>query len=315
MDPSRATQLALGYWPARAFSAALELGIFELLAEEPLGAAAVADRLGLRSPAVGDLLDALVGLGALERVDAGYRATPVDRALLDVAGTDAYRAWTDLPAALRGGPRPSMFEALARDPDALRRFARAMGEVAAPLHEALAERLEGRGTVCDLGGADGGLAVTLARRHPELRVVTVDLPAFVPLAEAAVQDAGVAGRVTVVGGDFFTDPVPPADVVVLSLVLLDWPADDKLRLLRRAAGALPAGGTLAVLDRLEEGEARPERTTVELLRSLHLLVTLGDAHPYTADELGGWLAAAGFGPPELQPVGSGFTLVLAERTG
>lgn len=315
MDPSRATQLALGYWPARAFGAALELGVFDLLADAPLDAAAVADRLGLRSPAVGDLLDALVGLGALERVDAGYRAEPVDRALLDAAGTAAYRAWADLPGALRGELRPSMFEAMAGDPDALRRFAGAMGEVSAPLHAALAERLDGKGTVCDLGGADGRLAATLARRHPELRVVTVDLPAFVPLAEAAVQAAGVADRVTVVGGDFFTDPVPPADVVVLSLVLLDWPADDKQRLLRRAAGALPAGGTLAVLDRLEEGSSRRERTTFELLRSLHLLVTQGDAHPYGAGELAGWLAAAGFGPPELLAVGNGFTLALAERTG
>ena len=315
MDPSRATQLALGFWPARAFRAALELGVFDLLADAPLDEAAVADRLGLRSPAVGDLLDALVGLGALERVDGGYRAEPVDPAVLDVAGTGAYRAWADLPAALRGEPRPTMFEALAGDPDALRRFARAMGEVSAPLHAALAERLDGTGTVCDLGGADGRLAVILAERHPELRVVTVDLPAFVPLAEAAARGAGVAERVTVIGGDFFVDPVPPADVVVLSLVLLDWPADAKVRLLRRAAGALPAGGTLAVLDRLEEGPSRPARTTFELLRSLHLLVTQGDAHPYTAEELRGWLAAAGFGPPELQPVGDGFTLAVAERTG
>lgn len=77
MDPSRAAQLALGFWPARAFSAALELGVIDVLADGPLDAGTIAARLDLRSPSVPMLLDALVGLGALARDGGRYASTGV----------------------------------------------------------------------------------------------------------------------------------------------------------------------------------------------------------------------------------------------
>lgn len=315
MDPSRATQLALGFWPARAFSAALELGIYDLLSGGAMDADQIAERLGLRSPSLPALLDALVGLGALARADGRYSLVgPVDAGLAELAGTAAYRAWADLPAALRGDVRPTMFSDLAADPAALRRFVEAMGSVSAPLHAALIERLDGAGTVCDVGGADGRLAVALARRHPGLRVITFDLPALLPLAEATIEAAGVGGRVTAVAGDFLSDPLPSVDTVVLSLVLLDWPVDDKRRLLAAVAQALPEGGKVVVLDRMEQRPG-PERGTFELLRSLHLLVTHGDAFPFSVEELAGWLAEAGFSSPVAVPLGDGFSLAVADRTG
>ena len=137
-------------------------------------------------------------------------------------------------------------------------------------------------------------------------VTTFDRPAFAPLAEQVVGD-----EVVVVSGDLFTDELPPADTVVLSLVLLDWDVDRKRRLLASAARAAPR---LVVLERLADA-ARPERTPFELLQSLHLLVTHGDAFPSTAEELQALVVEAGYGAPLLTDVDGGFTLLVAERTG
>src|SRR5699024_10524943 len=88
--------------------------------------------------------------------------------LLALADADAYAAWADLPDALRTGRRsgPSMFDALAADPDALDRYLAAMAAVTAPAQEAMVERLDLTGvrTVLDVGGGDGALAARLAEQ-------------------------------------------------------------------------------------------------------------------------------------------------------
>jgi hypothetical protein len=290
VDPARATQLALGFWPARAFSAAAEVGIFALLeADGPLPAGAIAERLGLPSPSLPDLLDALVALGALGRDDSGYRSSVApDDGVLGAADGDAYRAWADLPAALRG-ERGSMFASLSTEE--LERVAAAMGAVSAPAHAAVAERVAPGERVCDVGGGDGRLAAALAAGGAV--ATTFDL----------VAAPGIPGVRSVVG-DFFADDLPASDTAVLCLVLLDWPTVDKRRLLARVAAST---GRVLVVDRI----GHPERPTAafDLLRSLHLLVTIGDAHHYSYDELVGWLAEVGLtagGPVELP---GGLTLV------
>ncbi|MCU1373078.1 MAG: methyltransferase, partial [Actinomycetia bacterium] len=214
----------------------------------------------------------------------------------------AYRAWAGLPDALRGGPRASMFDAMTAEETV--DFAEAMAGVTAPAHAAVAELVVEGERVCDLGGADGRLAVTLARAGA--RVTTLDRPAFAPLAGRVVAASGVADRITVVSGDFFADALPASDTAVLSLVLLDWDTEAKRRLLRRVAAST---GRIIVVDRL----AAPERPTAafELLRSLHLLVTVGDAHHYTADQLSGWLAEVGFRAAAPRAATGGFTVVEA----
>jgi predicted O-methyltransferase YrrM len=295
-------QLALGFWPARALSAAAEVGVFDLLlAEGPLDAGAVAEALGLRSPSLPDLLDALVALGALVRDGERYAAVAAPPAdLLASADGDAYRAWADLPAALRGAPRPSMFEAMAREATAA--FAAAMAPVTASAHSAVAELVASGERVCDVGGGDGRLAVALAAVGAT--VTTIDLPALVPLAARVVADAGAGDRVEVVGGDFFLDPLPASDTAVLSLVLLDWDTEARRRLLARVAASTKR---IIVVDRM----GAPERPTAafELLRSLHLLVTVGDAFHYGVDELVGWLDEVGFTAGPAVDVPGGLTLV------
>ena len=56
--------------------------------------------------------------------------------------------------------------------------------------------------------------------------------------------------------DFFADPLPSADVLVLGHILHDWGTPDKVRLLRAAFDALPDGGALIVYDAIIDDERR-----------------------------------------------------------
>jgi predicted O-methyltransferase YrrM len=193
-----------------------------------------------------------------------------------------------------------MFEAMAREATAA--FAAAMAPVTASAHSAVAELVASGERVCDVGGGDGRLAVALAAVGAT--VTTIDLPALVPLAARVVADAGAGDRVEVVGGDFFLDPLPASDTAVLSLVLLDWDTEARRRLLARVAASTKR---IIVVDRM----GAPERPTAafELLRSLHLLVTVGDAFHYGVDELVGWLDEVGFTAGPAVDVPGGLTLV------
>jgi SAM-dependent methyltransferase len=101
-------------------------------------------------------------------------------------------------------------------------------------------------TVVDVGCAEGCVPVHLARAHPHLTGGGFDLPAVRPHFEAFVGAAGLQDRVRFHEGDFFRDPLPRADVLVMGHILHDWGVARKRTLIARAYDALPPGGAFVV---------------------------------------------------------------------
>jgi cyclopropane fatty-acyl-phospholipid synthase-like methyltransferase len=148
------------------------------------------------------------------------------------------------------------------------------------------------GTVLDAGAAEGGLLVELARAHPHLRGVGLDLPPVQPVFEDYVAAHGLADRITFASGDFFADPLPAADVIVLGHVLHDWGLEQKQLLLRKAYEALPDGGAVIVFEAMIDDER--SHNAFALLMSLNMLIETPSGFDYTAADCEGWLADAGF---------------------
>lgn len=188
----------------------------------------IGDRLGLHPRGIYDFLDALVALKILERDGDGtagrYRngveaAAFLDKTsptyaggFLEMANARLYGFWGDLTEALRTG-RPQneikltgkpMFAELYRDPARLEQFLNAMSAVSAGPFQELAERVDFARyrTLCDVGGANGQLCMTIARRHPHLQCTTFDLPEVGSVAEKVIDAAGLSDRIAVASGDF-----------------------------------------------------------------------------------------------------------------
>jgi ubiquinone/menaquinone biosynthesis C-methylase UbiE len=60
----------------------------------------------------------------------------------------------------------------------------------------------------------------------------------------------LSGRLQFHAGDFFTMPLPTADVIVLGRILHNWNFDIKRMLLAKAYSALPEGGVLLIHETL-----------------------------------------------------------------
>src|SRR5262249_37079419 len=159
---------------------------------------------------------------------------------------------------------------------------------------ALAEKFDfGRyKTVTDVGGALALLSRTIAARHPHLTFRSFDLPVVRPHAEKAVAEAGFASRIQIVGGGFFPDALPPADVVTMGNILHDWNLEKKMQLIRKAYDALPAGGAFVAVENVID-DARRENA-FGLLMSLNMLIEFGDAFDYTGADFRKWCGEVGF---------------------
>src|SRR5215470_12756318 len=83
ITPDAILQLGFAFWGSKTLLSAVELGLFTLLANGPLSAEAVTDRLALHPRSVRDFLDALVALGQLERNSGLYANTAAGALFLD----------------------------------------------------------------------------------------------------------------------------------------------------------------------------------------------------------------------------------------
>jgi acetylserotonin N-methyltransferase len=120
----------------------------------------------------------------------------------------------------------------------------------------------------DLGGATGHLAL-LPGATP-VRATVFDLPTVTPTTRSYVEQAGLQERIGIQSGDFFTDPLPGADLYSVGRILHDW-SEDKVRfLLGKICEHLPSGGGLLICERLLNEERDGPVSTY--LQSLNMLL-------------------------------------------
>jgi hypothetical protein len=292
---------------------AVELGLFSELASGPMEGEALRERLGLHRRSARDFLDALVALGMLARDGDRYSNTTetdlfLDRAkpsyvggILEMANARLYGFFGSLTEGLRTG-RPQnenksggdFFAVLYQDPARLRQFLRAMTGLSLGTAMALARQFPWSDyrTFVDVGTAQGGLPVYLARAHPHLTGGGFDLPPVGPIFEEYVASFGLTDRLRFYEGDFFADPLPQADVLIMGHILHDWSDDEKRMLIAKAHAALPAGGALVVHEAIIDDDRR--RNAFGLLLSLAMLIETPAGRDFTGAECLAWMREAGF---------------------
>ena len=326
VDPSHIMQVGMGFWASKTLLSAVELELFTKLGSDGMTGKQIAETLELHARAIPDFPDALVALELLEREgdgsDALYRNTQTTALFLDktspayiggileMSNARLFRFWGDLTEALRTGKPQNeikhtgkpVFEELYSDPDRLEQFMNAMAGISLGPFSALAERFDFSKyrTLCDVGGATGQLSIIVADRHPHMRCTSFDLPVVEPMAKRTIEAAGLSERVTAVGGDFFADPVPGADVITMGLILHDWNLERKMHLINAAYDALPEGGAFIVVENLIDNARR--ENAFGLLMSLNMLIEFGDAFDYTGADFAAWCKEVGFKETEVMPL-------------
>jgi len=314
ISPERIMQLGLGFMASRTLLSAVEIGVFTKLAGHPMDGETLSKQLGLHPRGARDFLDTLVALGILERAERMYSNTPeadffLDRAkpsyvggMLEMASARLYRFWGSLTEALKTGQpqnesktgQEGVFEALYADPERLHGFLQAMTGLSMGAAKAMAEKFPWGNykSFADVGGAEGGVAAQIALKHPHLQGILFDLPAVKPHAEEYARSMNLEGRVRFVAGDFFKDPLPKADVIIMGHILHDWDLAEKKRLISKAFDAIPAGGAFVALDCVIDDDRR--QNPFPLLISLNMLIETHGGFDYCGSDCCGWMREAGF---------------------
>jgi len=320
VTPDSIMQLGMAFWGSKALLSAVELRLFGTLSEAgSLDAEELRERLGLHPRSARDFFDALLALGMLQRHDGKYSNTPatdlfLDPAkptyvggLLEMANARLYQFWGSLTAGLRTGQPQSevktggdFFATVYADPERLAQFASAMSGLSASAGRAIAAKFPWHdyGSVVDIGCAQGAVPVAIATAHEHLTGGGFDLPALEPIFNAYVGKNGLADRLGFIPGDFFADPLPSADVLIMGHILHDWDLDQKRLLLQKAYAALPGDGVLIVHDAIIDDDRR--ENAFGLLMSLNMLIEGPYGFDYSGADCRAWMAETGFSESYVQ---------------
>jgi len=331
--PEGILQLGLGFWGSKALLSAVELGVFSELAGSVLDFETLRRRLNLHPRSARDFFDALVALGMLERKDGRYSNSPeadiyLDRGkpdyiggLLEMANQRLYGFWGNLTEALRSGQQQnegkdggvSLFAELYADPKGLKGFLKAMTGVSLPLARVIAQRFPWQHfrSFVDVGCAQGGASAVLAEAHLHLIGIGFDLPPVGPVFDAYVAEKGLAERLHFRAGDFFEDPLPAADVIVMGHILHDWDLAQKRTLIAKAYAVLPAGGALVAYDAIIDDERR--RNALGLLMSLNMLIETSGGFDYTGADCMEWMREAGFRETRVEGLTATHSMVIGTK--
>lgn len=266
--------LAYGARLAKVVDVLLELEIAEQLADGPHPVGELAAKAKVDPTALYRVLRFSSAVGIFRELDRGvFEATPLSAGLLttdpdNVVPLIKYnfmeltaRPFDNLLHSVRTGEPAfeetfgkSFYEYLNDNPETqaffesfMRHWARHMTD-----DEMDSFGLDKVTRVADLGGSDGYFLAQALQRHPHLTGVLLDLPTVVDAAGPVLERAGVADRVEIQPGDFFTDPLPAGcDAYLLKAVLHNWSDDKATTLLRRVRDRIgDTGATLLVWDQV-----------------------------------------------------------------
>jgi hypothetical protein len=315
-----------------------EVGTFKALGDAALTTDELASQLRLDARALSMNLAALCSMGLVEKRLGRWRATHLARTWLHPDGEGYWGHFTSqidfnqtlrarLLEALRTGKRPGQSGADSGDitsrpaewergtmsqeaAEGIAKFMHAHSQ--APAIGAAAQGVFGElKSLMDVGCGSGVYGIEIARAHPGLQVVLLDLKEMATEAQKFIDRAGMGHQVTTAGVNMFTEGWPRGhDGHFFSNVFHDW-SDETCRLLaKKSFEALPGGGRIFLNEILMDDDGTGPFPAAAF--SLLMLVgTLGKQ--YTLAEFRDILGSAGFVDVDAVRTGGGYYSLVSAR--
>ena len=338
-SPQMIMQIGTGFWASKILLSAVHFELFTRLAERgKMSGAEIKSMLNFQCSDrhVYDYLDALSAFGFLEREGlmetARYSNHPnadffLDKlkpsylgGILEMMNNRLYKFWGNLENGLRTGNAQNevaegkdTFNELYKNPERLSEFINAMSGIQKGNFMTFAQKYDFSkyNTLTDAGGAGGLLCLLVARQHPHMTCTNFDLPQVEPIATLNIRQFQLSDRVKTSVGDFFKDPIPPADVVVMGNILHDWDEEKKITLMKAAYDALPKGGAFIAIENIIDEDRR--QNFFGLMMSLNMLIETGKGFDYMFSDFQKWAEKAGFERTELLPLAGPSSAAIAYK--
>lgn len=321
----------LGAQAFRAVCAAVELRLFEAIAERPLQASEVARLIEASERGVRLLLEALESLGYVTRSGDRFAATRATkkwllrRSPVSLATTIpffdgmVFDRWANLAESIRRGePVINGYAWLSECPARWTDYEEAMLSIArVAAREVVSKTKLPRSALhlLDLGGGHGLYAIEFCRRYGNLSATILDLAPALALARRTIATEKMEARVTTVESDMLAGNLGGCyDVVLVFNLLHGFESAQNAELLGNVLRSLNSGGMAVVLEQTDGQAVQGASNALARLQALNFFNDLG-TRTYTTDEIGAWLASAGFHDSSVRALRTlpGFTLVFASK--
>lgn len=278
----RLAWLTDGYLTTQLLYVAAELRLADALAEKPMTAAELAAAVGADAVVLQRILRGLAAeLVFEESPDGRFELTPTGsllradaqgslRGFVLARGRLYYEALGGLLRAAKEGGVPfehvhgsAFFDYLASRPEEMASFQGSMSARLSREARAVVEAYDfGKfRTLVDVGGGRGTLLEAIIDSAPGLEGTLFDQPEVVKGSDLPS-----------VAGDFFVSVPAGADAYLLSRVLHDWDDDRAVAILRTCRAAMPADGTLLIVESVLPQLAAQQPAAVRM--DLHMLLLL-----------------------------------------
>jgi hypothetical protein len=311
-----AFELSRGFQPACVVIAGAELDVFTILHARPMSAAQLAKRIKGDQRATTILLDALASMCLLaKKGDAGgkscgvsstYSVPPRVAEVLTETGSrcilgmvrhqgNCLRRWGQLASVVLSGKPVAREVSVRGAKEDLASFIRAMHEISEPMASPLIKSLGPLKFkhLLDLGGASGTWTIPFLHLYPRAKATIFDLPDVITMARRLMKKAGLAKRVRLVPGSFYTDELPVGtDLAWVSAIVHQNSRAQNRAMFAKVFAALTPGGRILIRDIVMD----PTRTRPPMgaFFAVNMLVAVPRGGTFTFNELREDLAATGF---------------------
>lgn len=315
-DNDRLTDTLFGALGSQSVLSALKLGIFPLLARGEATPREVAAGIGADTRATKMLLDAMAGLGRLERDGDCYRLSGRLRRLLEVPGVEAetyfadeqehvrrlFEGWSQIEEVIISGRPISSVNGSDSDEEFFPHLARHLFPgnylLSRELLESLPDRFRSR-PLCllDVGAGSAAWSIPFAEADKDTSVVAVDFKPVLDVTKHFTTACGVGNQYELRAGDlrdirFETESY---EIAFLGHICHSEGETRTRKLFARVCNALVPGGLMLVVDFIADNERRGEGTgPLPLLFALNMLVHSKEGSTFTFAEFEGWGREAGF---------------------
>ncbi|MBM9616338.1 hypothetical protein JWJ90_18895 [Desulfobulbus rhabdoformis] len=262
---------------------AVEFKIFNLTVEKKT-AREIAVSLQTHEANTRLFLDALCAVDLLEKENGTYRNTELSNTFLMeekecylgdfllLAEQWNFQTRKEMGDALKNGPVPQseklddVEKMFAPHVKTMRNAARS--GVAQMVSREIGKLPEftGMKKMLELGGAHGMDSIAITGKHPSLKSVVFDKPAVVEVTREIIAEYNMEGRVSVIGGDYATDPIGSEYDLIYAKATLSFFKDNFQPLFAKIYAALKPGGIfVSIHDGLTDECTKPEDMVVSWL--------------------------------------------------
>jgi 3-hydroxy-5-methyl-1-naphthoate 3-O-methyltransferase len=330
VTPERIMQFAWGYVPTVVLEAAIRHRVFDVLDGGPKTLKETAAETGASERGLRAIMNVLVGLNFLAKVDGQrYALTPESETFL-VSTKPGFQGgflrhasgqlipkWLQLNEIVSTGKPAVSVNQEGAGSDFFQRFVVDIFPMSYPSALSLAKHLAlnqsaGGVKVLDLAAGSGVWGIALAQSSDRVTVTAVDWADVLPATRETVEGFGLTDRFTFVSGDLLTTDFGRGyNVATLGHILHSEGEARSRSLLRKTFESLAPGGTIAIAEFLVNADRMGP--VISLFFAANMLVNTDDGDTYSFEEIRGWLMEAGFTDARLLEAPGPSPLILATK--